>query len=226
MSTSFSDPTGITGPYFGGYVEQVINPEGFPVSITFNDDGTIDLAWDPQTSARFYRVYCGASQINMRLLQDNLLTEAYTLSGLDVGVQYYLQVVAVDTSRASTASQQYAVIPVEAPQVAYHYAVTGCPTVFDNINIPWAVGETYTAAFTDGEPAVPQAIRSYVNFTDTPQNNTSTTLVVTVDGAIAPVALPVYYYPGQLFITNVVANNQKTIVFSADTEGAVTWTVS
>lgn len=102
--SNISDPSGITGPFFGGFVEQVINPVAFPVTISIAA-GTATLSWPAQTGALFYRVWCGLSQTNMRIVANNLLTNSYSLSGLSPNVQYFFQVTAVLAPQSSTASK-------------------------------------------------------------------------------------------------------------------------
>ena len=101
--SNVSDPSGITGPFFGGFVEQVINPIAFPVKINIVN-GTATLSWPAQSGAIFYRVFCGLSQSNMRLVANNLQSPGFSISGLTIAKQYFFQVTAVLGPQSSTAS--------------------------------------------------------------------------------------------------------------------------
>lgn len=137
MST-VTDETGITNSFLGGFVEQVINPEAFEMVLA-PVSAAVDVTWDAQENALFYRVYCGSNPQTLRLVADSVLETAFHVGGLTGGSQYFFQVTAVLTPRASLSSlrKRAFVSAVSAPTVT----LTADPTsIFlgDSTTLTWS----------------------------------------------------------------------------------------
>jgi hypothetical protein len=236
VSTSFNDPSGVTGGGFGGYVEQVRNPDAFEVDASAGST-SVTLTWVAQPNALFYRVYCGLTETGMRLMMDNLLDLTATVGGLVEGNQYFFQVVAVDGTRKSTASLVFPEITSSAPPpvvLDLHYDLGNCPYAFDAILTDWVAGSTATANFTAGTPGVYQFnFETLVIFPGGAAPSTTMVIIVNVDSGLAPTTLSIYYNEadpynpfGAVLITTLSPSSTATLTGTADSGGSVTWVVA
>ncbi len=103
------DQTGITNAFLGGFVEQVFNPEAFPMTVVAGIESA-ELTWEAQEGALYYRVYCGPDAQTLRAVADYVRDIAIIVGGLTGGVQYFFQVTAVLSPRQSTSSTRQSVV--------------------------------------------------------------------------------------------------------------------
>jgi len=86
-----------------GFVEQVGNPPAFTLLLARNG-ASISVTWTPQPGATSYALYCGRSPVSLVEMEPSLQVTSIEITGLDAGLDYFVQVVARIAPGRSVAS--------------------------------------------------------------------------------------------------------------------------
>lgn len=101
-----SDPSANTGGWSGSYVEPVLNPTTFSMTVV-RSGSNFNLSWTGAPICLYYNIYSGIEPSEMGLTQtelNSILANAVVPSGANTSVFYWFQVEAVISNTSSVFS--------------------------------------------------------------------------------------------------------------------------